>query len=194
MIYYIKGDATRPKKVDNEDRVIAHISNTEGGWGSGFVLSLSSRWLEPERRYREWYKICSKSLKYERIINKESKDNEDNRYDKAPLPLGEIQIVQVKDELGKLFVCNMIAQKGYVTKDNPIAVDYEALDKCFRKLNNWINKYEMVKKLLVYPNYPGSFTIHMPRLGCGLGGGSWEMIEFIIKTTLIYPVFVYDLK
>ena len=110
------------------------------------------------------------------------------------LPLGEIQIVKVKDEQGKLFVCNMIAQNGYVNKNNPIAVDYRALYDCFYKLNDWINKYISVRKLLIYPNHPEGFSIHMPRIGCGLGGGVWDKVEFIIKTTLTYPVKVYDLE
>jgi len=217
MISYIKGDATKPEKINNENRVIAHISNNKGGWGRGFVLSLSSRWPEPERRYREWYKFYTDPLRYDggcRVIGQGLKcdhcDNEAEYFggegkDGAPmklcvkhnpvvLPLGEIQIVPVKDEQGKLFVCNMIAQNGYVTKDNPVAVDYKALYDCFCKLNDWICKYISVRKLLVCPNHPESFSIHMPRISCGLGGGAWDKVEFIIKTTLTYPVMVYDLE
>ena len=31
---------------------IAHICNDAGGWGRGFVLSLSAHWSEPEQAYR----------------------------------------------------------------------------------------------------------------------------------------------
>ena len=36
-------------------------------------------------------------------------------------------------------------------------------------------------------------SVHMPRIGCGLGGGKWEEVEPIIRTLLKYSnVFVYD--
>lgn len=40
-------------------------------------------------------------------------------------------------------------------------------------------------------------SIHMPRIGCGLAGGDWRIIEAIIQVSLIDPgidVTVYDLK
>ena len=39
-------------------------------------------------------------------------------------------------------------------------------------------------------------SVHMPRIGCGLAGGKWELIEQIIKEELItkeIAVTVYDL-
>ena len=38
-------------------------------------------------------------------------------------------------------------------------------------------------------------TIHMPRIGCGLAGGTWDKIEPLIKSTLVskkVSVTVYD--
>ncbi|EOD0827538.1 hypothetical protein ACTNRG_002353 [Listeria monocytogenes] len=38
-------------------------------------------------------------------------------------------------------------------------------------------------------------SIHMPRIGCGLAGGKWEIIEPIIRKTLIandIEVYIYD--
>lgn len=37
--------------------------------------------------------------------------------------------------------------------------------------------------------------IHMPRIGCGLAGGKWEMIEPLIQKNIISSgivVWVYD--
>jgi len=51
MIYYKKGDATRPVTPGN--KIICHICNDIGAWGAGFVLALSKRWSEPEDSYRE---------------------------------------------------------------------------------------------------------------------------------------------
>jgi hypothetical protein len=39
-------------------------------------------------------------------------------------------------------------------------------------------------------------TVHMPRIGTGLAGGSWPVVEEIIRESLIQAgikVFVYDL-
>lgn len=51
MIRYTPGDATRPKGTG--PRLITHICNSVGGWGAGFVVAVSRRWLGPERHYRQ---------------------------------------------------------------------------------------------------------------------------------------------
>lgn len=68
-INYVKGDATVP--LDGENRFLLHICNNKGGWGKGFVLALSKKWKEPEKKYRS-------------LINWE---------------LGEIQFVNVEENL-----------------------------------------------------------------------------------------------
>lgn len=50
-IIYLKGDATEPKVEGT--KIITHICNNKGGWGRGFVLSLSKKWKEPEKAYRK---------------------------------------------------------------------------------------------------------------------------------------------
>lgn len=114
-ITYIKGDATAP--IGDGRKYIVHICNDIGGWGRGFVLSLSNRWDEPEKRYREWFK-----------------DGVNNQYE--PPELGNVQFVQV---LKNITVCNMIAQHGcYPSKDDngtlipPIR--YNALEECLNKV------------------------------------------------------------
>ena len=49
-IFYINGDATRPR--GDGKKIIVHICNDKGRWGAGFVLALSKRWKEPEETYR----------------------------------------------------------------------------------------------------------------------------------------------
>jgi hypothetical protein len=110
------------------------------------------------------------------------------------MPLGEIQVVPVKDEHGTLFVVNMIAQHNFKTKDNPVALRYQALADCFRKLDEWIKSYRMARELMARPSRIGDVSIHMPRIGCGLAGGSWDKVELLIGTMLFeHDVFVYDL-
>lgn len=111
MIRYIKGDATDPIVKDGL-RIILHICNDQGGWSEGFVLSLSSRWKEPESIYKA-------AKQYN---------------------LGTIQTTLVDQSDSPIIVCNMIAQHNYKTKDNPIPLRMEALYTCLYKLNDYCMK------------------------------------------------------
>lgn len=89
-----------------------------------------------------------------------------------------VQLVRVGQDL---LVANMVAQHGYVSAANPVAVRYEALDECLRKLAGRLD---------------GGTTVQMPRIGCGLAGGRWERVEPIIEQRLVaagFEVLVYDL-
>ena len=91
--------------------------------------------------------------------------------------LGEIQTVKVEDDL---VLINMIAQHGVIGKNNPKPVDYDAVEKCLNQV------FEKARK--------NNATVHMPRIGAGLGGGDWTIIQKIIeKTAGDVEVFVYDL-
>jgi len=177
MIHYLTGDATEPQ-VNKGARIIAHICNDLGGWGSGFVVALSNKWPEPERKYREWFKWAT---------------DDTNK----TLPLGQIQLVQVKDpkKEGPLYVCNMIAQEGYTAPDHPVAVRYDMLCACLADLNNWIGHYCHLKSRMVLPPTNTHLSIHMPRIGCGLGGGDWGIVSELIGALLTAcDVYVYDLE
>ena len=100
MIKYVTGDATKPI-IEHGIRIIAHVCNDLGGWGSGFVVALSDRWDNPEKKYRNWHEVMK---------------------DQGGLKLGDIQLAQVRDEHGKIYVANMIAQHGYATFENPVAI------------------------------------------------------------------------
>jgi O-acetyl-ADP-ribose deacetylase (regulator of RNase III) len=95
------------------------------------------------------------------------------------LPLGVIQTVYITDSL---YVVNMIAQHGTVNKLNPQPLSYEAL--------------EMSLESLAQVAIQTGGSIHMPRIGCGLAGGDWSVVESIINRTLTLrdvEVIVYDL-
>ena len=164
-IKYVKGNALEPK--GKGDKLIAHICNNVGGWGSGFVVAVSKKWKKPERLYREWHYL---------------KDTEFNRH--GPFELGWIQGVPVEDDIT---IINMIAQDNHATGTGDYGrqyVDYEALRRCLTCI------------CLMADTMP-KFSVHMPRIGCGLGGGKWEEIEIIINETLIkkgLKVTVYDLE
>ena len=59
-------------------------------------------------------------------------------------------------------------------------------------------RYDAIKKglsdVILFAKDKGA-SVHMPRIGCGLAGGKWELIEPIILETLSendIPVTVYD--
>lgn len=115
MITYLKGDATKPiSPVPNSIRCICHIVNNEGGWGRGFVLSISKRWPLPERMYRYWASSPQPA---------------------QPFELGQIQIAQVEPDI---IVVNMLAQSGYLRHNEPPPIRYEALRACLKTLHNYI--------------------------------------------------------
>ena len=110
MIHYLKGDATQP--IGNGTKIIAHVVNSSGGWGKGFVLAISNRWSEPERKYRAWHKSRVRFI------------------------LGEVLFVKVSDDI---IVANLLAQEGYSTSVKP-AIRYDALKLCLEKVANKARK------------------------------------------------------
>ena len=100
--------------------------------------------------------------------------------EKNDFTLGSVQLVQVEPEF---YVANLIGQHDITRKgktDDP-PIRYDAVEAGLKKLAE------------IAP--PLQASVHMPRIGCGLAGGKWEMIEPIILRTLIangIAVSVYD--
>ena len=95
--------------------------------------------------------------------------------------LGNVQYVDVAEDL---CVANMMAQCGIRSGPGaPRAVDYEALRECLGRVG-------------AEAQARGA-SVHMPRIGCGLGGGDWDVIEEAIELLLVdmgkLTVTVYDL-
>jgi len=93
--------------------------------------------------------------------------------------LGQVQFVQVEDNL---WVANLIGQHK-INKDekgNP-PIRYEAIASGLEKISLFAAEKNA--------------TIHMPRIGCGLAGGTWDKIEPLIQSSLSdknVSVTVYD--
>lgn len=93
--------------------------------------------------------------------------------------LGSVSFAKVTDNI---IVANIIGQYNIYPKDGQIPLDYEALEKGFRSV---IDMFQT-------NNIP--LTIHMPKIGCGLARGDWNVVEKIIKNTFInenIEVYVY---
>jgi O-acetyl-ADP-ribose deacetylase (regulator of RNase III) len=99
-------------------------------------------------------------------------------YLRDPKTLGSFHIYKLEENI---FVANLIAQHDIYTKNGLPPIRYDALQKCLTDLNEF-----------VIHNIP-SPSIHAPRLGCGLAGGQWSLIEPILLQSLTCPIYIYDL-
>lgn len=99
-IEYVAGDATNPHGTG--PRVIVHVCNDVGGWGRGFVVALSRKWPQVERRYRSWY----------------------HGNEPIPFALGQVQFVQVEEQL---WVANLVGQRDIRPHGGVPPVRYEAI-------------------------------------------------------------------
>lgn len=96
-----------------------------------------------------------------------------------PFELGQVQFVAVDPEL---WVANLIGQHDIRAHDGVLPVRYEAIR-------------EGLGRVAAFAVEHGA-TVHMPRIGAGLAGGSWDTISTIIETELGtrgLAVTVYDL-
>ena len=94
--------------------------------------------------------------------------------------LGEVQIVSVEE---KIWVANLIGQHNiYRDENGDPPIRYEAVKRGLQIIADFA--YEINAK------------VQMPRIGCGLAGGSWDRTEKLIRQTLLkknIEVFVCDL-
>lgn len=112
MINYVKGDATAPFGVG--PRIICHIVNDLGLWGSGFVLAISHRWTKPEQEYKAWARS-------------------NNQW----FGLGEVQYVDV---LHDITVANMVGQRGVRNEYNAKPLHLPSLQECLIRVSDvaWV--------------------------------------------------------
>ena len=94
--------------------------------------------------------------------------------------LGEVQFVNVESDIT---IANMIGQHKIKKTNGQIPIRYKAVKSCLEKVAVFSRE--------------NNYSIHMPRIGCGLAGGNWNEIELIIKEELInrdIKVTVYDFE
>lgn len=155
---YVTGDATQPVG-DDRIKLIPHIVNDIGAWGSGFVIGVSNRWPEPEAKYRQ-------------------------RFDEdGGMKLGETDLIAVNDNI---IVANMCAQHmtgtGTIQQvqrsqdetgaDAPITrtpIRYGALAKAMVSASNVLRADKKIWG-----------SIHAPMFGAARAGGHWPTIEALI--------------
>jgi O-acetyl-ADP-ribose deacetylase (regulator of RNase III) len=109
----------------------------------------------------------------ERSYREWHRDRADNDFG-----LGAVQFVQVEKYI---WVANMVGQHGVRGGRIP-PIRYEAVAACLRQVCQKARELDA--------------SVHMPRIGCGLAGGTWERIEPLIVAALCendVEVTVYDL-
>jgi O-acetyl-ADP-ribose deacetylase (regulator of RNase III) len=79
--------------------------------------------------------------------------------------LGDVQFVEFSTE--RIFA-NCATQQFYGRKGK--FVDYEAVGTCMNKLIDYAESK--------------CYSIAMPKIGCGLGGGDWDVVSKIIQEVL----------
>ncbi|EOX9627263.1 hypothetical protein ACTLKO_000701 [Enterobacter ludwigii] len=105
-----------------------------------------------------------------------SKKNYHNNFKDNGVPeLGTVDFVMVDDQK-RIFVANMFAQDGIKKNNNDDNqyVCYEFLDVCLAKLSD----FALMNRL----------SVQMPRIGSGLGGGDWSIIESLILKNICYKM------
>ena len=95
--------------------------------------------------------------------------------------LGKVQILYIEDaNIPRQCVVNMFAQEYYGYNGDRYT-SYDAFWNCLNELKNQI---------------PKGATVAFPyKIGCGLGGANWEIIEKMIDVVFKdYGVFIYKLE
>ena len=86
-----------------------------------------------------------------------------NTYNERGLNLGEVLYVNSRGRI----IANCITQRFYGRAAKRY-VDYNAMSMCFDNLNSYMLENDL-------------WSISMPKIGAGLGGGDWTRIESLIK-------------
>jgi O-acetyl-ADP-ribose deacetylase (regulator of RNase III) len=99
---------------------------------------------------------------------------------KENFELGTVQFIQVEDDL---WIGNMIGQHGIKSGIGRVPpIRYNAIETALEKVADFATE--------------NGASVHMPRIGCGLAGGTWDKIEPLINQQLIQKnikTIVYDL-
>lgn len=167
-IQYLKGDVTKVRENFPEGKiVIPHVLSETGAFNAGVAGCIRNKW---PKAYDHWH------LYLQMWHLTEGFDIH---------PWGETNVCLVEKDL---YIANMCAQIGLRSNKNTKALSYAFLEMCLDDLKDWTWENSGFRWI------SQSYSIHMPRIGCGLAGGKWDKVEPIIQKCLgEYDVYVYDL-
>lgn len=153
--------------LDFECDVICHQVNCQGVMGSGLASQIKNKYPNV---FTEYKKLCKNKMN----LN----------------PLGCCQLVEVNSDKHK-YVANLFGQ-DYYGRDGKQYTDYDALNRAFQTLKQ---ECEGLNSLHQGKMYDGYVSIAFPyMLGCGLGGGDWNIVYDMICQTFKnkerYKIFI----
>jgi len=148
MIRYVTGDATNP--LAPGQKILPHVCNNIGKWGRGYVMAISAKWPAVRDAYLEWYK-------------------------RKEFGLGKVLYVQVTPHIT---IANMVAQAGIKTGSKGPPIRYDALEECLTDVAKTADAWTRHPSIWSPGhNMMPAASLHMPKIGTGLAGGSWTSIE-----------------
>lgn len=161
MIQYKTGNL-----LDVKSGIIMHGVNTLGVMGAGVALAVRKKYPECFEEYKEYIAAEVESAEEDFDADLETDDclMEIDRPDSGIL-LGEVHYYEVNK---KLLIANAFTQDriGFDEDGNPPA-DLDAITCCFEDVASTAKEYKM--------------SIHMPKIGCGLGGLKWDDVSVIAE-------------
>ena len=166
MVHYKAGNL-----LDAPVDYICHQVNCQGRMGSGIAKQIKERWPIVYQQYQAAFDEREKE-----II--ELCGSWEQQIDVSETLLGYLQQIPVND---KQTVINMFAQQ-YYGYDGKRYTSYDAFWVCLGGIRDSIPK--------------GSKIGFPYRIGCGLGGANWQVIETMIYTVLgkDFDVYIYVLE
>jgi len=132
-------------------------------FGAGFASAVASRYPTIKENYHLLGKsFLKKTPGYSQFITV----SEDHKYD------------------NKLVFCNMIAQNGIISSNNPRPLNYLSLCRSMLAVSKYIkDNFSPDNKI----------EIHAPKFGSGLSGGNWNFISSLIDDIWgNFTVCIYD--
>jgi O-acetyl-ADP-ribose deacetylase (regulator of RNase III) len=152
IIKYEKGDVLTANVP-----FIAHGVNCLGTMGAGIAKQLAAKWPASELKYREYV------YKHTELLGKS---------------------LATYEQEDKKVLFHLFTQLDVGTETRKL--NYGALGRCFSELNNTLKtmkefdehmEKETTGETISIPNA----TVAIPRIGAGLAGGDWLLIEEIIN-------------
>lgn len=147
------------EKINTENNgcsiIIPHVCNNIDLFGAGFASVISDKFPEAK-------------VNYHLLGKKFLKENP-----------GYCQIVKVYQSpktKNILYIANMIAQNGVVSRDNPRPLNYFSLAKSMSLISSFIKN-----KINNCNDNTEKIQIHCPKFGSGLAGGNWYFISDLIE-------------
>jgi len=147
--------------------IVCHQVNCMGVMGAGLAKQIKDK-------YPIVYKIYKTLLDW-------SKEEYERGLSKNKYPLGAVQFVKVNDKI----IANIFGQLEYGR--DKIYTDYKALEKGLYGILETVT--------LDNSNYKGCSIAIPYGIGCGLAGGSWDVVYKIIKKVFNdYGATIYKWK